>query len=514
MKGEKDGLTAGQAAARRREYGPNIILEQLPPVWYIQLFRAFISPFNAVLVAVAMASLTVDVLLSEPGERDFKTVVILVTMILLSSLLRFWQEYRSNRAAEKLKKIVRATATVLRRPDGEKEVHLESLVPGDIILLSAGDMTPADCRILESKDLFVIQSALTGEAMPVEKIAEPVTDTEKKAVIELENICLMGANIQSGSARAIVVHTGDRTFLGSLSQAITAQEAETSFDKGVGEVSRLLMRFVLVMAPLVFLINGLTKGDWLEAFLFAITVAVGLTPEMLPMIVTTNLAKGAYNMSKEKVIVRKLNAIQNIGAMDVLCTDKTGTLTMDKIVLEKHLNVMGDDDDEVLKWAYLNSYHQTGLRNLLDMAVLEHSEVHGLLEIEDKFKKVDEIPFDFQRRRMSVILEQHTGKHLLVCKGAIEEMLPLCTSAFDPGPDRQLHTERDAVVPMDENMRTRVTETCQRLNEDGMRVLLVAIREFGNRALTYSKEDESELILTGFIAFLDPPKTIFQRVLV
>jgi len=506
LKGEKDGLSASQVASRRREYGPNVIHEQLPPVWYVQLGKAFVSPFNAVLIAVAAASMTVDILLVEPGERDFKTVVILLTMIMLSSLLRFWQEYRSNRAAEKLKKMVRATATVLRRPGGEKEVHLESLVPGDIVLLSAGDMTPADCRILESKDLFVIQSALTGEAMPVEKTAESVNDTEKKAVIELDNICLMGANIQSGSARAIVVHTGDRTFLGSVSRAITSQEAETSFDKGVGEVSRLLMRFVLVMAPLVFLINGLTKGDWLEAFLFAITVAVGLTPEMLPMIVTTNLAKGAYNMSKEKVIVRKLNAIQNIGAMDVLCTDKTGTLTMDKIVLEKHLNVMGDDDDEVLKWAYLNSYHQTGLRNLLDMAILEHSEVHGLLEIEDKFRKVDEIPFDFQRRRMSVILEQHTGQHLLVCKGAIEEMLPLCTHAFDPGDDRQLHIERDSVVQMDETMRTRVTETCRRLNEDGMRVLLVAIREFDNRELTYSREDESELILTGYIAFLDPPK--------
>jgi len=357
-----------------------------------------------------------------------------------------------------------------------------------------------------SKDLFVSESMLTGEALPVEKRNIPVKDINDKSPLELSNVCFMGTNVVSGSATAIVVTTGNQTYFGSLSKSIIGKRAETSFDKGVNKVSYLLIKFMLVMVPLVFVINGLTKHNWMEAFLFAIAVAVGLTPEMLPMIVTANLAKGAVNMSKRKVIVKRLNAIQNIGAMDIFCTDKTGTLTLDKIVLKQHLNVYGEKDEEVLKWSYLNSYHQTGLKNILDQAVLEHTELHDHLKVEEHFIKVDEIPFDFQRRRMSVILKQRNGKHLLICKGAVEEMLDLCSHAFDPGIDHQLQIETDSIIPMDEKLREIVLNTSRNLNEDGLRVLLVAIKEFDARALTYSVEDEKDMILTGFIGFLDPAK--------
>lgn len=379
-------------------------------------------------------------------------------------------------------------------------------MPGDIVFLSAGDMIPADCRILQSKDLFISQSILSGESLPVEKMELPIEDADKKSLLDLDNICFMGTNVMSGSATVSVITTGDLTYFGFISKSLTGKRTETNFDKGVNSVSWLLIRFIFVMVPLVFIINGFTKDNWLDAFLFAITVAVGLTPEMLPMIVTTNLAKGAVNMSKKKVIVKRLNAIQNIGAMDVLCTDKTGTLTMDKIVLQVHHNVFGESDDEVLKWAYLNSYHQTGLKNLLDVAVLDHFEVHHMLEADKHFIKVDEIPFDFQRRRMSVILQKENGKHLLICKGALEEMLPLCSKAFDPGEDHALHIEEDRAVPMDDKMKKIVTNNCKKLNEDGLRVLLVAIKEFDSRELTYSVADEKDLILTGFIGFLDPAK--------
>jgi Mg2+-importing ATPase len=316
----------------------------------------------------------------------------------------------------------------------------------------------------------------------------------------------MGTNVVSGSATVMIVTTGNQTYFGSLSKSIIGKRAETSFDKGVNKVSYLLIRFMLVMVPLIFVINGLVKGNWWDALLFAIAVAVGLTPEMLPMIVTANLARGAVNMSKHKVIIKRLNAIQNIGAMDILCTDKTGTLTMDKIVLERHLNIFGVDDEEVLKWAYLNSYHQTGLKNLLDVAVLEHVELHDYLKVEEHYLKVDEIPFDFQRRRMSVILKQNNGKHLLICKGAVEEMLDLCTYALDPGEDRQLHMESDSIIKIDETVRNTILKTTQKLNEEGLRVLLVAVREFEDRALTYTVEDEQHMVLTGFIGFLDPAK--------
>ncbi len=501
-----EGLSPLQAKEKLQISGLNEVHHKKAPSWVKQLIGAFINPFIGVLLIIALISYLLDVWLAEAGTEDYKTVIMVGIMVMASALLRFFQEYRSNSAAEKLKSMVTTQATVLRKTTGKKEIDIKKLVPGDVILLSAGDMIPADCRIIQAKDLFVSQSMLTGESLPVEKRSLPVRNAEDKPVIELDNICFMGTNVLSGYASAVVVNTGNQTYFGSLSKEITGKRAETNFDKGVNKVSYLLIRFMIIMVPMIFIINGLVKGNWWDALLFAIAVAVGLTPEMLPMIVTANLAKGAVNMSKHKVIIKRLNAIQNIGAMDILCTDKTGTLTMDKIVLERHLNIFGQDDEEVLKWAYLNSFHQTGLKNLLDVAVLEHVELHDYLKVEESFLKVDEIPFDFQRRRMSVILKQRNGKHLLICKGAVEEMLGLCSHAFNPGDDKNLHIESDQVIRMDETIRKMILATSKKLNAEGLRVLLVAIRFFDDRALNYGVEDENNMILTGFIGFLDPAK--------
>ncbi|MBS1921485.1 MAG: magnesium-translocating P-type ATPase [Bacteroidetes bacterium] len=500
------GLSPEDIVRKQEQFGLNEIVHEKATSWYVQLLLAFFTPFNAVLSIVALVSLLTDVILVRPEHQDYDTLIIISSMILLSSLIRFWQEFRSNKAAEKLKGMITTTATVLRIGEGKKEIHIRELVPGDIIYLSAGDMIPADCRILQSKDLFISQSILTGESLPVEKRDLSTIVQSNIAVIELENIVFMGTNVVSGSATALVLKTGNQTYFGNISQSISVKRVETSFDKGVNSVSWLLIRFILIMVPMVFLINGFTKGNWIEAFLFALTVAVGLTPEMLPMIVTTNLAKGALSMSKQKVIVKRLNAIQNIGAMDVLCTDKTGTLTMDKIVLEIHRNINGDKDDEVLKWAYLNSYYQTGLKNLLDMAVLNHAEVDHILKLDEHFKKIDEIPFDFTRRRMSVVLQRDNGKHLMICKGATEEMIAVCSHAFDPGDDRQLHIENDKVVPLDTEKRLDILQKSREYNEEGLRVLLVAVKEFEPGTLAYSVNDETNMTLTGFIGFLDPPK--------
>lgn len=506
-----EGITTMTADERKSRFGHNEIQHQKAPKWYVQLLKAFANPFIYILLAIASVSFLIDVWLPPSTDRDYKTVIVVSIMILISTLLRFIQEFRSNHAAEKLKSMVKTTATVLRKFQAKQEIPISELVPGDIIYLSAGDMIPADCRIMVSKDLFVSESMLTGEALPVEKNHLPIRNAENKQVIELNNLCFMGTNVVSGSATAVIVVTGSYTYFGSISKSITGERPETSFDKGINKVSFLLIRFMLVMVPVIFLVNGLAKGNWLEALLFAIAVAVGLTPEMLPMIVTANLAKGAVNMSKRKVIVKRLNSIQNIGAMDILCTDKTGTLTLDKIVLEKHLNVHGIEDDEVLKWAYLNSYHQTGLKNLLDKAVLEHVELHDYLKVEEQYLKIDEIPFDFQRRRMSVILKMNNGNHLLICKGAVEEMLELCSKTFDPGDNRNIHIENDKAVPMDDAMRQIVLKTSKKMNEEGLRVILVAIREFdASHPLTYTLESEKDLTLTGFIGFLDPAKPSAQ----
>ena len=491
----RTGLTEAEVATRRAKNGRNEVAHERPPAWYAQLWHAFSTPFTVVLVVLAGLSFAT-------GDHD--AAYIVAVMVALATFVRFSQEYRSSQAAQALRAMVRTSANVERADETvgaaagsskRTERPIEELVPGDIVHLAAGDMIPADVRLLTAKDVFVSQSSLTGEAIPVEKSDVP-SATPPAVPTDAPTLCFMGTSVVTGSATAVIVCTGPKTLFGSMAHGLTGQRVSTAFDIGVNKVSWLLIRFMVVMVPIVFLINGLTKHDWLEAFLFGLAVAVGLTPEMLPMIVTANLAKGAVAMSKHKTIVKRLNAIQNFGAMDVLCTDKTGTLTQDKIVLEQHLNVVGEDDDEVLNLAYLNSYYQTGLRNLLDVAILEHGELHDLLGVDTIYKKVDEIPFDFSRRRMSVVVDRDLQVHELICKGAFEEILAVCTHVRD----------EDRVVPLDKDCASTAQDVVRELNEDGLRVVAVAYREFPTREQAFTVADESELILAGFVAFLDPPK--------
>ncbi|HMF20990.1 MAG TPA: magnesium-translocating P-type ATPase, partial [Pseudolabrys sp.] len=498
----RTGLSEEQVAERQEQYGRNEVTHEKPPTWYQQLVHAFLTPFNGVLFAVSLVSLFSDVIFAPPEDRSFKTIIVLCSMVLLSTLLRFWQEFRSNKAAEELKAMVSSTTAVLRagmqRP---QEIPISELVPGDIICLSAGDMVPADVRLMTAKDLFVSQAMLTGESIPVEK--HPVLPTAKPAtprgVLELETACFMGTNVVSGAATAVVVATGNATYFGAMARDIAGGRPLTSFDIGINRVSWMLIRFLLVMTPLVFLINGIDKGEWLQSLLFAVSVAVGLTPEMLPMIVTANLAKGAVMMARRKSIVKKLNAIQDFGAMDILCTDKTGTLTQNRVILERHLDIHGNEDSHVLELAWLNSFHQTGLKNLLDVAVLEYAQQHELVGKLQHYRKIDEIPFDFLRRRMSVII-RNGDKNLLVCKGAIEEVLSLCTSADDNA------AAPAGVVPFTGDMRRKVRRLTRDLNEDGLRALAVAYKWLPSEERTYTVADEKDLVLAGYVAFLDPPK--------
>ena len=449
---------------------------------------------------------------------DTKAAWIIATMILFSVMLRFSQEVRSLRAAEALRRLVHTTATVKRHDahqditpglaadlglelgaelPGLQDVPLEQIVPGDVVLLSAGDMVPADVRLLQSKDLFVSQGALSGESLPVDKHATlPASQQALTNPLELDTLCFMGTTVVSGTASAVVVSTGERTMLGSIATAVTGVQKTTSFERGINQVSLLLLRCMAVMAPAVFVINGLSKGNWGEAFFFALSVAVGLTPEMLPMIVTANLSRGAIAMARQKVIVKNLDAIQNFGAMDVLCTDKTGTLTQDRIVLMKHLDWKGNESEEVLHMAFLNSTYQSGLKSLLDVAVLEHVELKEALSLEENFKKVDEIPFDFQRRRLSVVVEEANHHHELICKGAVEEVLAICTLVRDG----------EGVRLFEESTRQSALRLNASLNEDGLRVIAVAYKEVPLQEAPYTLADETALILVGFIAFLDPPK--------
>ena len=427
---------------------------------------------------------------------DLRAMVVIFVMVILGIVLRFFQELRADNAAEKLKAMVSNTATLVRSGK-EEEISLKMLVPGDIIRLSAGDMVPADIRVLTAKDLFLNQAALTGEGLPVEKKAAPGSPDIQNP-LDLPNLCFLGSNVESGSATAVVIHTGERTYFGSLAASIVGQRQLTSFDKGVNKFTWLMICFIAVMVPAVFLINGLIKHNWMEAFLFALAVAVGLTPEMLPMIVTVNLSKGALAMSRKKVIVKRLNAIQNFGAMNVLCTDKTGTLTQGKIVLEKHLDVYGDPSEKALHYGYLNSFHHTGLKNLLDETILDHEDLEERLKAKEKYRKIDEIPFDFVRRRMSVIVEDDTGMNILICKGAVEEVMSQCTRVEAKG-------EIIEVLPEYDIKRRQLADD---LNSQGFRVIALSYKEMpgSSNEPVYSVKDESDLILLGFLAFLDPPK--------
>lgn len=435
----------------------------------------------------------------EPEDFDCLTVVIIMTMVVISGTLRFVQESRSGNAAEKLLKMITTTCTVTRKDEPKSEIPLDELVVGDIVHLSAGGMIPADVRILESKDLFVSQASLTGESEPIEK--KPSVTDKTETVTDYSNIAFMGSNVISGSATAVAVSVGDNTLFGSMASAVVGEAVETSFTKGVNGVSWVLIRFMMVMVPLVFVINGLTKGDWLSALLFAISIAVGLTPEMLPMIVTTCLAKGAVSMSKKQTIVKNLNSIQNFGAIDILCTDKTGTLTQDKVVLEYHLNVDGEEDGRVLRHAYLNSYFQTGYKNLMDLAIIrkteeEESENPELTDLSESYVKVDEIPFDFTRRRLTTVVQDKTGKTQMITKGAVEEMLSVCSFAEIDG----------EVRPLDDEVKERILDTADDLNDKGFRVLCIAHKTNPPSAGVFSVKDESEMVLIGYLAFLDPPK--------
>ena len=506
LQASRSGLTAEEVETRREQYGANEVSHERAPTWYQQLFHAFLTPFNGVLLAVSVVSLFSDVIFADPDDRSFRTIIVLLTMILLSTLLRFWQEFRSNKAAEELKAMVTSTAAVLRAGmERPQELPIHDLVPGDIIYLSAGDMVPADVRLIATKDLFVSQAMLTGESIPLEKYAVPPGKQARvdpsQNVLDRETACFMGTNVVSGTAVAVVAATGDATCFGAMAKEIIGARPLTSFDKGISKVSWMLIRFLMVMTPLVFLINGLEKGDWLQSLLFAVSVAVGLTPEMLPMIVTTNLAKGAVTMARRKTIVKRLNAIQNFGAMDVLCTDKTGTLTQNKIILERHLDIHGNEDLRVLEYAWLNSNNQTGLKNSLDVAVLEFALQHELVDKLKHYRKIDEIPFDFMRRRMSVVVRDGDNRNLLVCKGAIEELLPLCVSAHDQSVEAD-----DGVVPFTPEMRKEVRRITRKLNQDGLRALAVAYKWLPPEDRTYTVQDENDLVLSGYIAFLDPPK--------
>jgi len=463
------GLKEDDVEKMRDQFGDNEVTHKKKAPFYLLVLQAFVNPFTIILFLLATVSVFTDIIYAEAGEADYITVIIILSMVIISGVLRLVQETRSGNAAEKLTQMIKTTTCVERIGSGKEEIPLKEVVVGDIIFLSAGDMIPADLRIIMAKDLFIGQSALTGESEPVEKVAEIARDSTYDAATEYPNLVFLGTNVISGSAQGIVVATGNDTMFGSMASELDEKPAVTSFEKGVNSVSWVLIRFMLVMVPIVFFINGFTKGNWMEAFLFAISIAVGLTPEMLPMIVTTCLAKGAVAMSKEKTIIKNLNSIQNLGSIDILCTDKTGTLTQDKVVLEYHLDIQGNEDVRVLRHGFLNSYYQTGLKNLMDIAIINRTQEEEdrepvLRDLDEIYTKVDEIPFDFERRRMSVVVEDKTGKTQMITKGAVEEMLSVCSYAEYKG----------KVEPIKDEIKNYILEKVKKLNQQGMRVIAIA----------------------------------------
>lgn len=501
-----NGLDEENVELNRTKYGSNKVTHEKKQSVWKRLAGAFINPFTAILFCLAIVSTMTDMVFphysmlgSSPEDFNPLTVIIILTMVIISGTLRFVQESRSGNAAEKLLAMITTTCTVTRKNQVKVEIAMDDLVVGDIVHLSAGDMIPGDVRILEAKDLFVSQASLTGESEPIEKTVGicPL----KESITDYTNIAFMGSNVISGSATAVVICTGDNTLFGSMASTLAEDAVETNFTKGVNAVSWVLIRFMLVMVPLVFFINGITKGDWLDAFLFGISIAVGLTPEMLPMIVTTCLAKGAVSMSKKKTIVKNLNSIQNFGAIDVLCTDKTGTLTQDKVVLEYHLNINGDDDTRVLRHAYLNSYFQTGYKNLMDLAIIHKTEEEEandsrLLDLSENYVKVDEIPFDLTRRRLTTVVQDKSGKTQMVTKGAIEEMLSICAYAECDG----------KVKPLTKDVREEILRVVDDLNDKGFRVLGLAQKSNPSPTDSFGVQDECDMVLMGYLAFLDSPK--------
>ena len=496
------GLTEEQVEENRDLYGENIITKGQEDSILKKIYESIINPFTVILLVIALVSLVTNVWLAKPGEEDPTTSIIIVVLVLISGGIRFVQELRSDRAASNLSRLIVNTATVIRE-GAEQELPIDELVVGDIIKLSAGDMIPADVLLLDSRDFFVQQSGLTGESDAVEKVCLAKSDEQKlDSLLETESLAFMGTNVISGRATALVLVVGDETMMGAIEQTLNTYDEPTSFEREMNSISWLLIRLMLVMVPVVFFINGLTDGDWLEAGVFALSVGVGLTPEMLPMIITASLAKGSIIMAQEKVVIKKLNAIQDLGAIDILCTDKTGTLTQDEIVLEYPLDIHGDLDLAVLRRAFLNSYYQTGLKNLMDRAIInrteKEAEKHEIVRnLDQTFKKIDELPFDFERRRMSVIVKDDEDVISMVTKGALEEMLAISS-----------HVEyKKRITELTEEIRQEILSEVSQLNEQGLRVLGVSYKSDLEEDYDYEVKDESDMILTGYLAFLDPPKS-------
>ena len=496
------GLTEEQVEENRDLYGENIITKGQEDSIFKKIYESIINPFTVILLVIALVSLVTNVWLAKPGEEDPTTSIIIVVLVLISGGIRFIQELRSDRAASNLSRLIVNTATVIREGT-EQEFPIDELVVGDIIKLSAGDMIPADVLLLDSRDFFVQQSGLTGESDAVEKICLTKADGQNlDSLLETESLAFMGTNVISGRATALVLVVGDETMMGAIEQTLNTYDEPTSFEREMNSISWLLIRLMLVMVPVVFFINGLTDGDWLEAGVFALSVGVGLTPEMLPMIITASLAKGSIIMAQEKVVIKKLNAIQDLGAIDILCTDKTGTLTQDEIVLEYPLDIHGDLDLAVLRRAFLNSYYQTGLKNLMDRAIInrteKEAEKHELVrDLDQTFKKIDELPFDFERRRMSVIVKDDEDVISMVTKGALEEMLAISSYV----------EYKNRITELTEEIRQEILAEVAQLNEQGLRVLGVSYKSDLEEDYEYEVKDESDMILTGYLAFLDPPKS-------
>lgn len=493
------GLNLDEVEKNRDEYGENKIATKKRQSWFVRLLKSFIDPFSLVLITLGIVTIFTDIIFPQSGKSDFTAVIIIFMMVIISAGLQFFQETKSVVAFEKLTEMVETT-TLIEREGVQHEIPLDEVVVFDVIHLKAGDIIPADARLVYSKDLFVSQSSLTGESQPIEK-SSSLKQKSYKTVTDRENLLFMGTSVDSGYGIAIVIAVGDSTFFGKIATKLSEKREKTAFEKGIKSISMLLLRITVVVVPLVLIINGLIKNDWIEALLFAISVAVGLTPEMLPTIVAASLAKGANTMSKKKVIIKKLNSIQNFGGMDILCTDKTGTLTQDRVIVERHLDVSGKNSIRVLRHAYLNSYFQTGLKNLLDLSIIEKKDELSLNNpelqiIQSHYRKVDEIPFDFKRRRLSVVLEDQNKKTQMITKGAIEEILSVCTFV----------EYNDKVVPLDEKMRQIVLKQADRFNDQGYRVIGVAQKTNPSGVGIFSVEDENDMVLIGILTFFDPPK--------
>ena len=490
-KTDPKGLNQVEAAERLEEYGRNIIDVSNENSLFSRIKDAVVNPFNIVLMIVAVVTLFTDVILSD--QPNPATFIMLVMVILISGIIAFVQSEKSNSAAQKLQKMIANKIDVIRN-GSVMEIDIDEAVPGDIVKLAAGDMIPGDVRFIESKDLFIDQSQLTGESNPVEKFAGP--DPEGESLTDIDNIGFMGSNIVSGSAKGVILATGNHTYFGSMAKSLNTYKDKSSFEENLNSISRLLISFMAVMVPIIFIANFITKGNWLDSLMFGITIAVGIMPEMLPVIMTSSLAKGAVSMSKKQTIVKRLSSIQTFGEMDVFCTDKTGTLTQDEIVLEKYMDVLGREDKRILRHAFLNSYFQTGLKNLMDLAIISRSEKEDLGFLKEAYVREDEIPFDFSRRRMSVVLRDREGKRQLITKGAVEEMISICS-----------YIEIDGTVkPLTPELAEGAQKIADENNAEGIRVIAVAQKNDVQDVGTFGVQDESDMVLIGFVGFLDPPK--------